>query len=652
MEFSESKVFKPLKIGSMELKNRVGVAPMTLSCEDPNGFVSEIQRNFYKTRAAGGAGFIEMDAVTVDSTIPYRGPTTSMADDRYIAPMKEVTDEIHAYGCKIIAQIVHAGPESFIGFMGQNPPAPSVYMNDMGNMTRAIDKSEIPDIVKKFGEACRRAEAAGFDGVQLHCGHAYMLLGAFLSPLRNHRTDEYGGCLDNRARLTMEVLTEVRKNVSPDFPIILRVSGDERYPGGNTLSDMLYLAPKFAAAGVSAIEVSGGANYEEPWDIIPCHGCPAGINVPEAAAIKKVVDIPVMVVGKINDIRLGADLVDRDVVDAIVMGRPFFAEPELVNKAMAGAFEDIAPCASCGGCVSYDPAEGFSGPKCHINPRLFHELEYPMVPTDGPKKKVLIIGGGIGGMEAAYTAAVRGHSVTLWERSRTLGGHLQLASVPPGKQDLAKWLVYLNTQMQKHGVQVVFEKEATVDAVREFAPDAVIIATGCVAAIPPIPGTQGQPIRTAYDFLEGKLPIPGGKVCILGSGLVACETAETILQRAIADVDITMVDMLPTVLDTYTRYNRELLLRHLKAGNVHMMTSTKVVAYQEHQIDVELADGTRQTLDGFDHILFALGAKSNDPLSQALAEFVPEVAVIGEAKSAPRMAVKAVREGFEAAYQL
>ena len=275
-----------------------------------------------------------------------------------------------------------------------------------------------------------------------------------------------------------------------------------------------------------------------------------------------------------------------------------------------------------------------------------------MVPTDGPKKKVLIIGGGIGGMEAAYTAAVRGHSVTLWERSRTLGGHLQLASVPPGKQDLAKWLVYLNTQMQKHGVQVVFEKEATVDAVREFAPDAVIIATGCVAAIPPIPGTQGQPIRTAYDFLEGKLPIPGGKVCILGSGLVACETAETILQRAIADVDITMVDMLPTVLATYTRYNRELLLRHLKAGNVHMMTSTKVVAYQEHQIDVELADGTRQTLDGFDHILFALGAKSNDPLSQALAEFVPEVAVIGEAKSAPRMAVKAVREGFEAAYQL
>ena len=275
-----------------------------------------------------------------------------------------------------------------------------------------------------------------------------------------------------------------------------------------------------------------------------------------------------------------------------------------------------------------------------------------MVPAEGPKKKVLIIGGGIGGMEAAYTAAVRGHSVTVWERSHTLGGHLQLASVPPGKQDLSKWLVYLNTQMQKHGVTVVYEKEATVEAVREFAPDAVIIATGCVAAIPPIPGTQDLPIRTAYDFLEGKLPIPGGRVCILGSGLVACETAETILQRAIADIDITMVDMLPAVLPTYTRYNRELLLRHLKHGGVRMMTGTKVVGYQEHQIEVEHSDGTRETLGGFDRILFALGAKSNDTLSQALAEFVPEVTVIGEAKQAPRMAVKAVKEGFEAAYNL
>ena len=165
-----------------------------------------------------------------------------------------------------------------------------------------------------------------------------------------------------------------------------------------------------------------------------------------------------------------------------------------------------------------------------------------MVPTEGPKKKVLVIGGGIGGMEAAYTAAVRGHDVTIWERSKELGGHLLLACVPPTKQDLAKWLVYLNTQLKKHQVKVEFEREATVEAVRDFAPDAVIVATGSNALIPPIPGTQEHPIRTAYDFLEGKFPIPGGKVCVLGSGLVACETAETILQRAVADVDITMVD--------------------------------------------------------------------------------------------------------------
>ena len=215
MEFRDCKLFQPLKIGSMELKNRVGVAPMTLSCEDKTGLVSEGQLNFYRTRAAGGAGFIEMDAVTIDITVPYRGPTTSLDDDRFIAPMREVAEQIHSYGCKLIPQIIHAGPESFMGFMGKNPPAPSAYRNDSGNMTRAIDISEIPDIVKKYGAACHRAEEAGFDGVQIHCGHAYMLPGAFLSPLRNHRGDEYGGSLDNRARLILEILAEVRRNVSP-----------------------------------------------------------------------------------------------------------------------------------------------------------------------------------------------------------------------------------------------------------------------------------------------------------------------------------------------------------------------------------------------------------------------------------------------------
>lgn len=652
MEFRDCKLFQPLKIGSMELKNRVGVAPMTLSCEDKTGLVSEGQLNFYKTRAAGGAGFIEMDAVTIDITVPYRGPTTSLDDDRFIAPMRKVVEQIHSYGCKLIPQIIHAGPESFMGFMGKNPPAPSAYMNDSGNMTRAIDISEIPDIVKKYGAACRRAEEAGFDGVQIHCGHAYMLPGAFLSPLRNHRGDEYGGSLDNRARLILEILAEVRRNVSPDFPIILRISGDERYPGGNTLEDMLYLAPKLVAAGASAFEVSGGANYEAPWHIIPCHGQPAGINVPEAAAIKKVVDVPVLVVGKINDIRYGADLIERGVVDAVVMGRPFFAEPDLVNKAQEGRFEDIAPCASCGGCVSYDPDEGFHGPKCHINPRLLHELEFPMVPTEGPKKKVLVIGGGIGGMEAAYTAAVRGHSVTLWERSGQLGGHLLLACVPPAKQDLAKWIVYLSTQIKKHGVLVELHKDATADAVRAMAPDVVILASGADAAVPPIPGVEEHPVSTAYEFLEGKFAIPGGRVCILGAGFVACETAETIFQRAIGDVDITLVDALPVVMKNYTRYNRAPLLRRLRENHAHILTGTKVIAYHGNGVTVELPDGTEKELSGFTHVIFALGATSRDGLASELEAFVPEVHVIGEAKKAPRMAVKAVQEGFEVAYSL
>lgn len=488
-----------------------------------------------------------------------------------------------------------------------------------------------------------------------------MLPGAFLSPLRNKRMDEYGGSLDNRARFIIEVIEEVRRNVSADYPVFLRISGDERAEGGNSLEDMLYLAPKFEAAGVNLLEVSGGTQYEGLEYIIPSQSKRIGMNIYEAAEIKKVVGIPVYAVGKINDIRYAADIVERGIVDGVSMGRPLLADPDLCSKAYENRFDDITPCGSCGGSCITRSAQSPQC-RCHINPLVGREYDFPDVPAKKPKK-TLIIGAGPGGMYAAVTAAERGHNVTVWEADDNIGGQLNMAVVSPGKQEMTKWLVHLNYRAKKAGVGFEFGKEATVEEVRRFAPDAVIVATGARPLVPPIKGTKEYPVLTAHDFLRGRFVIPKGRVCVLGGGAVACETAETILANArptaftrgyeasIGDVEVTLVEMLPQLLTGVCEPNRAPMLRKLKKGGVQINVNTKILEVTDHDVKVQRGDGTEEWLKGFDYILFGLGSRNYDPLSESLKEFVPEVHVIGDAVKA-RQASYAMWEGFEAAYGL
>ena len=473
--------------------------------------------------------------------------------------------------------------------------------------------------------------------------------------------DEYGGCLDNRARFIIEVIEEVRRNVSADYPVFLRISGDERAEGGNSLEDMLYLAPKFEAAGVNLLEVSGGTQYEGLEYIIPSQSKRIGMNIYEAAEIKKVVGIPVYAVGKINDIRYAADIVERGIVDGVSIGRPLLADPDLCNKAYENRFDDITPCGSCGGSCITRSAQSPQC-RCHINPLVGREYDYPAVPAQKPKK-TLIIGAGPGGMYAAVTAAERGHSVTVWEADDTIGGQLNMAVVSPGKQEMTKWLVHLNYRAKKAGVEFLFDKEATVEDVKEFAPDAVIVATGARPLVPPIKGTKEYPVLTAHDFLRGRFVIPKGRVCVLGGGAVACETAETILANArpnaftrgydasIGDVEVTLVEMLPQLLTGVCEPNRAPMLRKLKKGGVQINVNTKILEVTDHDVKVQRSDGTEEWMKGFDYILFGLGSRNYDPLSDSLKEFVPEVHVIGDAVRA-RQASYAMWEGFEAAYGL
>ena len=660
-DMKDAKIFSPLQLGRTTLKNRIAMAPMSMHYEATNGTVPKQLADIFVRRAEGGAGYVVIDAVTVDHKYWYIGKTTALDKDSLVPQFAAFAKRVSDAGSTLFPQLIHPGPESICALKGITPLGPSVNTNANGAVSRPITIDEIHKVVKQYGQAARRAEEAGCGGIALHVAHAYMLPGAFLSPLRNKRMDEYGGCIDNRARLILEIIEECRRNISPDFPIVLRVSGSEREPGGNSLDEMLYLAPKFEAAGVDMLEVSGGVQYEGLQNILPSHSQKIGMTVYEASEIKKVVTIPVFVVGKINDVRYAADLVERGLVDGVSMGRPLLADPDLPKKAYENRFDDITPCGSCGGrCITpEDPHHPVC--KCHINPLVGHEYDYPFNPTDKPKK-VLVIGAGPGGMYTAVTAAERGHDVTVWEKSKQIGGQLNLAVVSPGKQEMCKWLTHLNYRAKKAGVKFEFKKEATVESVKEFAPDAVVVATGATPLIPTfIKGVGDYPIITTHDILSRKVTIPKGTVCILGGGEVACETAEMLMADArpnsfattgsIGDVEVTLVEMQPQLMTGVCLPNRNIALASLRREGVKSYINSKVLEVTEHEVKIQHKDGTEEWLKGFDYIVLGLGSRKYDPLSEELKAFVPEVHVIGDAIK-PGQSSDAMHQGFHVGYEL
>jgi len=431
-----NKLFSPVKIGTMEVKNRIVMAPMTTIWANDDGSISPKLKNYLEDRARGGTGLIVTEVASIDRSVPYQMQTLGIWDDNLIPSWRELADTVHAHGAKLAPQIQHVGPESLSFLHEIQPVGPSPVMSKMtGQMCRELAIEEIERIIEQHGEAARRARDAGCDAVALHAAHNYQLLGSFLSPLRNKRTDAYGGSIEGRLKLLLEVIKCIKAMTGDDFPIILRISGDEMVPGGRTLYETQYIAPILVEAGVDALETSGGTMDHGFWRIIPPLGTPTGINVSFSAALKEVVDVPVIVVGRINDPLLAEYILQRNQADLVSLGRSLLADPEFANKAAEGRFDDIAPCVGClQGCVgSIFKMEQIT---CLINPTLGREKEMALTPA-AQSKKVMVVGGGPGGLEAAHVAALRGHQVTLFEKEAKLGGQFNLAIVPPMKQELA-----------------------------------------------------------------------------------------------------------------------------------------------------------------------------------------------------------------------
>ncbi|WP_418579934.1 FAD-dependent oxidoreductase [Hungatella sp.] len=644
----KSRLLEELKIGSMTVKNAVFMAPMSLGYESPDGTVNETMQEYWLARARGGVGCIITDALSVDPDVPYLGNTLCFRNEESIASYRRFTDRIHEYGTKIIPQITHPGPESVSAFRGIPPVASSVYLNSMAQRTRAVTLEEIPGIIQKYAKGAYDARRAGFDGIELHCAHAYMLLGSFLSPMRNKRTDRYGGSLDNRASLLCEVLDAIREACGPDFPVILRMSGSERDEQGNTLEDMKYLVPVLERHGVAAFEISGGTQYERCNKIIPCHGEVQGVNVPEAEALHEAASVPVIVVGKINEPRFAGYLVDSGKVDGVVLGRALIADPDFVNKMEAGDYEGIAPCAACAiGCVGEQTKRHPAS--CVINPAAGREKELELTAAEQPKR-VVIVGGGIGGMACARAFAVRGHEVVLLEREMELGGQMRLACIPPHKQELSKWIVYLEHELERLSVDVRLNTAADRAVIDGLAPEVLILATGAKEMLPPVPGIDPEQAVTAWQVLSGETVIPGGNVLVVGGGMVGCEICEYLMHQKRGSLHITMIEMADEIGAGMVVNNRVPTMIRLNRPEITMMTGTKLMSVNGSDVTVE-RHGVQETFGGFTHVIYACGARPARALFDELKEAYPEAVLIGDA-SQPAQALEAVRQAVETAVRL
>lgn len=630
-------LFDELQIGSMILKNRTFMAPMSLGYGDQTGIPTLQELAYWLERAKGEVGCIITDATSVDPNTPYLGNTLCFRSEESIVEYKKFTDKIHEYGTKIIPQITHPGPESISSFFGVTPISSSGYLNSMYQKTRELKVEEIPNIISMYANTSYQAKQAGFDGIELHCAHGYMLLGSFLSPLKNKRTDEYGGDLMHRARLLFEVIEAIKSKCGAEFPIILRMSGSEKIAGGNTVENMLQLIPELEKRGVDAFEISGGSQYELPNKIMPSHGEECATNLKEALRIKEISHIPVLLVGKINEAKLARSLVEEEKVDGIVLGRALLADADFVKKVKEGKDCQIAPCTGClAGCVGQQ-TKRLCG-TCVINPFCGHEIEMKIEPSTS-NKKIMVIGGGIGGLSAARMCALRGLDVEIFEKSNVLGGQINLASKIAPKKEMHKWIEYLENECQRLHIPVHLNHEVKVDDVNSF--DVVLVCNGS------IPKKPNENAYTAHDILGDKVDVHGN-VLVVGGGMVGVEASEYICEKH-PDAHVTILEMKKNIDDGESPANLVSTMTRIQTLPITALTETKLVSVEDGVV-VEKA-GETQNLGKFDFIIYATGSKPDSSLYEAIREIGKETYLFGDASSVAQ-ALEAVRDGVNIALKL
>ncbi|MDE7310911.1 MAG: NAD(P)/FAD-dependent oxidoreductase [Eubacterium sp.] len=657
-------LFSPVRIGETTVKNRIFMPPISTNLAD-KGYVTDDLVAHYAARAKGGVGLIVTEVTTVEPTYIYLPGDMSIHDDSFIPGWEKLTKAVHQYGAKILPQLFHP---AYMAFPVPGTPrliAPSnVGPYYAKEAPRAVTAEELQVIIRQFAEAALRVRQAGGDGVEIHAAHAHGLLGGFLSPLYNKRTDAYGGDLNGRLRLALEVVSQVRKACGKDFMIDVRISGDEYTDGGQNLNDSIYAAKQLEKAGADFIHVSGGTTIMR-GSSIPAPGTPMGSHIRLAEEIKKHISIPVASVGRITEPWLAEELIANGRTDICMVGRANLCDPAFSEKAKQGREEEICPCIGCLRCLN-----GVMFGKriaCTVNPALEAVLEnvskagakaqgelgMDLVPQAQEQKDILVIGGGAAGMEAACIAAKRGHHVVLCEKEEELGGELRIAAVPIAKQDLTKVVKYLAGQLASAGVDVRLGCMVTKEMLSgEFAGYEVIAATGAFPVILK-PFTAFKQWMSADEVLAGKA-FPGRKVVVLGGGSVGCETADY-LAPLVDDLyprnrEIILLEMADNIMLQETGPGRSLLVQRMRKKGIQIVCGAKVGRVDAEHIYYSKG-GKEYCIDDADTLVFAAGYQIDPSVEEMLKESGAVYHMAGDAHSVGNLK-SAISEAYETAMRI
>lgn len=656
------KLFTPVKIGSVTIKNRFAMAPMgPLGLADANGGWNQRGIDYYTERAKGGTGLIITGVTFFDQVVEKQDPSTVpnplYKPVQFVKTSREMTERIHAYGSKIFLQLSAGfGRVTIPTNVGEIPPiAPSAIPHRWLDKTcRAITTDEIRMIVKQFGDAAFHAKRAGFDGVQIHAVHEGYLMDQFAISMFNLRTDEYGGSLENRLRFAKEVVEEIKQRCGKDFPVTLRFSvksmikdwrvgalpGEDFKEMGRDTEEGLEAAKMLEAYGYDALDTDVGT-YDAWWWNHPPMYQEKGLYRTYCKMVKEVVSIPVFCAGRMDNPDMALEAIENGICDVIDLGRPLLADPDYCNKLRSGRFGEIRPCISCQeGCMGR--VAEYSLINCAVNPQAARERVMAYEPILA-SKRVMIVGGGVAGCEAARVLAIRGHKPEVFEKNSRLGGNLLPGGAPAFKEDdiaLADWY---GREMERLGVKVHLNTTVTKEDVQKEECDAVIIATGSVPKVFSL--GDDEHVYTASQILMQEKD-SGDVTAIIGGGLVGCETALWLAQQGKKVTIVEALDKVMAVNGPLCHANKDMLEALLSFNNINMITNAKVIGYKDGSLEISMVDGVRHL--PCDSVILSVGYKEEDSLYHELEFDVPEIYLLGDAKKVANI-MYAIWDAFEVA---
>lgn len=648
------KLFTEHNIGPVTAKNRIVFEPMGNYYAELDGSVSKRDIAFYAERAKGGCGIVMTEVASVNSKTG-RGNLRNICtdDDKFIPGYKEMADEVHKYGSLLFVELYHPGCQGIAPINGGSMASPSGQESNLIHMpTHEMTVEEIKATVKDFVDGAVRMKKADVDGVVLHAAHGYLLC-EFISTYTNHRTDEYGGSIENRVRIIKEIIEGIRKECG-DYPIIIRFSADEYMreigiEGGMVLEDAVEMAKLFEQYGVDAIDVSSG-NYETMnWAWEPT-GFDEGWKMKNAETIAKAVSVPVIGCSVIRTPEGAMEFLDRGV-QFVGSARQFFADPDWGNKVKEGRVCEIRKCISCLNCMetlmAADEDNGIRA-QCTVNIEGGDEITYLPLKEDGAGRKVLILGAGPAGLEAAVVAARRGFAPVIVEKDSCIGGQLNLANKPPKKEKIT-WLIdYYQAMLDKYNIKVCLNTEATFDLIKSENPYKVINAIGSSPVLPrAIKGLDQPFIITPPEVLSGKCKLSGKNICVVGSGMTGIETAEFLQDQG---NNIELYEMADDIGPGLFFQNLIDVMSRLGPGGCKLFPKHQLVSVSEHEAKFKKTDTGEEVTAKFDNIVISLGTKSND-LDEEIKKNCPEVISVGDASKSGRIRA-ALEDGYKAAISL